>query len=244
MKTRLLLLLLAAVMMLAACEDDSTAPRRNAPLHLVKDIPPFKDNTIYEEYNDNSNGAGDYLFAGMTQGLNTGGVGKLRRALLAFAIADSLPAGAVVDSVRLTVHISKVPDNTARATTLHRVTANWGEGASDAADPGGQGTAAEPGDATWFYRIYATESWTTTGGDFIATASAQTNFGANDTFPAWASAQMAADVQGWLDTPVTNHGWIVRGDEATEQSARRFDSSEHPTAANRPALRVYYTVTP
>jgi hypothetical protein len=44
--------------------------------------------------------------------------------------------------------------------------------------------------------------------------------------------------------PNFNYGWIVIGDEANSQTARRFDSRENPTAANRPRLRVYYSVTP
>jgi hypothetical protein len=54
---------------------------------------------------------------------------------------------------------------------------------------------------------------------------------------------MKTDVQSWLNTPATNFGWIVVGDESVQQTAKRLDSSEHPTAVNRPRLRVYYTVT-
>ncbi|RMH68313.1 MAG: T9SS C-terminal target domain-containing protein [Bacteroidetes bacterium] len=34
---------------------------------------------------------------------------------------------------------------------------------------------------------------------------------------------------------------MVLGDESAAQTARRFDSREHPTEAQRPLLRVYYT---
>ena len=85
----------------------------------------------------------------------------------------------------------------------------------------------------------------TVGGDFDATASATANFTTNNSFPVWASSgQMATDVQGWLDTPATNFGWVVIGTEGTQQSAKRFDSRENPNAANRPKLRVFYTVVP
>ncbi len=214
------------------------------PVSVIVDIPPSRDNTMYEEAVDSSNGAGAYLFTGTTNGLNTGGIGKIRRALLAFAVSDSVPAGAVIDSVLLTVHISKVPNITARVTSLHRVTADWGEGASNAGNPGGQGATAQTNDATWTFRFFNTSSWATAGGDFNGTASAQTNFATNNSFPVWISAQMVADVQSWLDTPATNFGWIVIGEEPTEKSAKRFDSRENANAANRPSLRVFYTVAP
>jgi hypothetical protein len=214
------------------------------PVTVMVDIPPFRDNTMYEEGDTLSNGAGAYLFTGTTNGLNTGGIGKIRRALLAFAVSDSIPAGAVIDSVVLTVHISKIPNIIARVTSLHRVTTDWGEGASDAGNPGGQGALAETNDATWTHRFFDTTSWTTAGGDFDATVSAQTNFATNNSFPAWTSPRMVSDVQSWLDTPATNFGWIVIGEEPTQQSAKRFDSRENANAANRPRLRVFYTVVP
>ena len=32
----------------------------------------------------------------------------------------------------------------------------------------------------------------------------------------WSSAQMVADVQGWLDNPASNFGWLMLGDESTK----------------------------
>src|SRR5262249_44720578 len=44
-----------------------------------------------------------------------------------------------------------------------------------------------------------------------------------------------------LDTPGSNFGWLVLGDETTAGSAKKFDSRESTTAANRPALTIDYT---
>ena len=52
-------------------------------------LSPAKDNTIYSE-GELSNGAGTSLFAGTTGDLDNG---ALRRALLAFDVAGSIPAG-------------------------------------------------------------------------------------------------------------------------------------------------------
>jgi hypothetical protein len=208
------------------------------PQHYVKDIPPFKDNTMFEE-GDFSNGMGEYVFAGT----NAGGESPpydARRALLAFAVPDSIAAGAVIDSVRLTLRMSRtiVGDH---VVSLHRLTADWGEGISDASGEEGAGDFAATGDATWTHRFFNTDLWTAPGGDFVGTASAQQTVGAI-AFYTWSSAQMAADVQSWLDTPAGNFGWIVIGDESVERTAKRFDSLQHRTAANRPVLTVYYTV--
>ena len=220
--------------------NDALWTPRGTVVHLIKDVPAFKDNTMYQESDTLSNGQGQYVFAGKTLGLS--GSPQIRRALLAFAVADSLPATAVIDSVKLTMRVSKVPNNTARTFALHRVTADWGEGASDAGEPGGGGDAAQTGDATWLYRFHNTQNWTTAGGDFAATASAQRQLTGLGPYT-WESAQMKTDVQSWLATPANNFGWILVGDEAVQQTAKRLDSSEHATAANRPRLRVYYTVT-
>ena len=54
-------------------------------------LAPSKDNTLYEDASGNiSNGAGDYLFAGTTA---TAASGAIRRGVIAFDIAGSIPAG-------------------------------------------------------------------------------------------------------------------------------------------------------
>jgi hypothetical protein len=52
---------------------------------------------------------------------------------------------------------------------------------------------------------------------------------------------MVTNVQGWLDTPSSNFGWLVLGDETASASAKSFDSRESTMAANRPALTIDYT---
>ena len=143
--------------------------------------------------------------------------------------------------MQLTLRCSRTPSATGRATSLHLVTADWGEGASNSGNPGGTGGAAAPGDATWTHRIYPTTLWTTAGGDFAAGASATTSVGAI-AFYSWKAAQMKSDVQAWLDTPANNFGWVIIGDESVSRSARRLDSRENPTPASRPALKVFYTI--
>jgi hypothetical protein len=228
-------------------EDGNRSPVSNnavktpsgTPLHLVKNIPPARDNTMYQD-DEYSNGKGQHIFSGMNAG-NSGGPFS-RRALLYFAVADSLPAGATIDSVQLTLHMSKTIAP-AETHTLHALLADWGEGNSDATGPEGTGDLAQVGDATWTYRFFDTDLWATPGGDFVAGASASQSV-LSIGFYTWKSAGMAANLQSWLDSPATNFGWILIGNETVMTTAKRFDSRENPTAANRPKLTIYYTTGP
>jgi hypothetical protein len=205
-------------------------------VQFYKDLPAIKDNTMYSEADSLSNGAGQYLFAGKNAG------GDYRRALIAFAISDSIPAGAVIDSVRLELHMSSSGTgiDTVR---VHAVTADWGEGASNAPAGEENGVQAEANDATWGFRFYNTDAWTTRGGDFLVAESGK--LAVNDVgFYRWKSEHMKDDVQSWLDTPGNNSGWVIVSNEAGPISLKRFDSREQAVAGYRPHLKVYYTVIP
>jgi glucose/arabinose dehydrogenase len=192
-------------------------------------LQPVKDNTLYENVPDSSNGAGKYLFMGQT-GEDKGIPASFRRALLEFDLS-SIPAKAVIESVQVAFTINKVPSigATPDSATLHRLLQDWGEGASNAPGQEGQGIAAQPGDATWNDAFFDTDSWAEAGGDFEAAASASTPFGVSDpeTITFASTPGLVADVQGWARNPDTNFGWILRGDEITLQNARRMASREN-----------------
>ncbi len=205
-----------------------------------------KDNTIYSEPNGYQNlftgypsDALGYLYAGQT-GTNFGPY--LRRALISFDVAAQIPAGAIIQSAQLSLRLTKLgPSSLGSPMALHRLTETWGEGTSVNGNDVGFGAQATPGDATWVRRFFDTQSWTTAGGSFSATASAATTV----TFPTVtlaSTAQMVSDVQGWLNTPAGNAGWILRGDEATENTAVQIASVQKgPT---RPTLAVSYQSAP
>ena len=52
---------------------------------------------------------------------------------------------------------------------------------------------------------------------------------------------MAADVQEWLDNPPGNFGWLLLGNEAQNQTTKRFDSKENTDPADRPVLNIRFT---
>jgi len=206
---------------------------------VTVDLAPTHDATLYEDATGSlANGAGSFLFVG-----NTGQAGNVdgRRALLFFDVAAAVPAGSTITAVTLTLHVSKTPDATMRAIEVHEATQSWGEGASNDGANEGDGAASLPGDATWIHRFFATQTWTTAGGDFAAAASATTPVGASGTFPSFSSDPLRADVQGWLDNPSTNLGWLLRGDESITRTAKRFDSRENPSGDFRPKLSITYT---
>jgi hypothetical protein len=195
-----------------------------------------KDNTLYEDATGAwSNGIGMHFFAGKTSS------GLIRRGLIAFDIAGNIPAGAVIDSVKLRLSMSLTnTNNGAQRIELHPVLADWGEGTSNALPPGGSGVPATPGDATWKHRFFSMIFWTRDGGDFATTASASQTVN-NVGIYFWNSTPlMVADVQAWLNTPANNFGWLVLGNENASQTAKRFDTREHTSAANRPLLTVFY----
>ena len=190
-----------------------------------------KDNTLIESSTGAvSNGAGDSFFVGANND------GSLRRALIAFDLS-SIPTGSTVTSVtlRLVVNKTMVP---ARSVALHRVLSNWGEGTSNAS--GGSGAGSASGDATWIHRFFNSETWNSPGGDFSQPVSASTSVGGTGSYTWGSTANMVADVQGWVNDPANNFGWILTGDEGT-RSTKRFDSRQSPIVANRPVLTVSFT---
>ena len=200
-------------------------------------INPSKDNTLYE-YDpvdgDRSNALGFHFFAGET------GMNELRRGVLAFDIAGNIPPGAVITAASLSLNMSRTPTNTAYLMELHKLLADWGEGTSIAPGEEGDGAPATPNDATWRHRFFDTIFWSTQGGDFSPTVSASQSVGAIGHYT-WSSAQMVADVQGWLDNPASNFGWLMLGDESVIATAKRFDTRE---SASPPVLTIEFTRAP
>jgi hypothetical protein len=193
---------------------------------------PSKDNTLYEydpAEGDHSNGAGFHFFAGEN------GEGEVRRGVLAFDIAGTIPPGSTITAVSLTLNMSMTPAGP-ETVELHKLLADWGEGTSHAPMGEGDGAPATPNDATWRHRFFDTVFWTTQGGDFSATVSANQMVGGVGQYT-WSSAQMVADVQGWLDNPASNFGWLLLGNESVAGSTKRFDTRE---SASPPVLTIQY----
>lgn len=204
---------------------------------VIVNIGALKDNTLYESSTGAfSSGAGPTFFVGRTA------TGAIRRGLIAFDIAGSLPGGAIVTSATLTLNMSST---IAAATnvSLHRTLQDWGEGTSNAGVSGGGGAPSSAGDATWIHTFFDTGFWSTAGGSFAATSSATTSVAAIGNY-SWSSAALTSDVQNMLDNPGANFGWTMVGDESAAATAKRFETRESLAANLRPVLVVEYTAVP
>jgi len=200
------------------------------------DINPIKDNSIFQESGEKSNGIGSYLFAGKTNNNN------IRRALITFDIASLIPSGATITAVTLKMNMSQTATGN-QTVSLHRVLSDWGEGTSDASGEEGKGIQATTNDATWSHAFFNTTQWTNPGGDFASTSSASQTIGSNGFYTWGSTSQIVADVQNWLDNSSSNFGWILIGNESDIKTAKRFDSRENSNVSNRPLLTLTYNST-
>src|SRR5262245_24643335 len=139
-KTLLIILILALV--------------HGAAFGVTVTLAPQKDNTLFEDPKGAiSNGQGIYFYTWLT------GVAGLRRGLVAFDLS-TIPAGATVANATLSMFLSTPHAQEATINvTLHKALHSWGEGTSDAGDPGGMGAPATPNDATWLHTFYNTMFW-------------------------------------------------------------------------------------
>jgi hypothetical protein len=200
-----------------------------------------KDNTIYSQYSGNSNGSGQYFFVGRNSSNNSNSV---QRALLHFNLSG-IPAGAVITSATVTLYVGK---SAAAATgiELRKLSADWGEGTSDAAGSEGPGTAATTNDATWSQRFFPSTAWSTPGGDFSSTVSASVaSISANISSPTQitlSGSNVVSDVQQWVTNSTTNFGWLIKAtDENVDPSVKRFISRNNSTTTQRPSLSITYS---
>jgi spore coat protein A len=227
----------------------------SAAMAATEVLNPSKDNTIYEgqkgggnpeNYEDNTCGTGTNIFSGETDD------GFARRALLKFDIGAQIPTGSTINSVVLTAQVNRERDGSARTMTLHKIDIDWGESSvtdevnCDDTAGGGRGADANAGDATWLAAKHAQIGWNTSGGggDYAAVASASSTVADGQSVVAtWdgsvtGNEAMVTDVQAWLDTPASNNGWIMIGEESVLKTARRFYSRE---GATPPVLTVDFT---
>lgn len=192
------------------------------------------DATLYEsELGELANGAGEHSYAGLTFGAG------MRRALYRFDVGAAVPAGARVVEVELVLRVSRSFAGE-DLVHLHRVLASWSEGPSDAGDPGGQGAESQAGDSTWLHRRYPDQLWATPGGDFDPAPSGSTLVDYPGAYT-WASTErMVTDVQGWVDDPALNFGWLIESPSTGSRSARRFETRESTVVTWRPTLIVRF----
>jgi hypothetical protein len=208
-----------------ACNAAPVAHARTVVLN------PAHDNTLIGPNGALSNGAGPGVFCGATSEFGP------RRAVLQFAVFDSIPADSKIDHVRLRLHLNRSASG-ATEQALHRVLRSWGEAGSFSV--GGGGALADSGDATWTFAYFDSVPWTAPGGDFVPAPSASADVDSAADYLWGDTPQLVADVQAWTDHPDSNFGWILIGDEKNV-SAKRYDSRESTTPDFRPRLEIDFS---
>jgi hypothetical protein len=214
-------------------------------------IPASQDATLFGASTANNNSSsGPGMFVG------SDGMSRPKRGLIEFNIAGSIPAGATINSVSLSLVLGQVAgsDTTPRTIGLFDVTTNWAGGTNGTTGhpgPGfggtGQGFPPNIGDVTWNFSKFDTIPWSTPGGggDFSSTESAAIDVSQNlNTEYIWGStAQMVADVQGWLDGTLPNFGWLLKNDsEGSATTLRAFYTAEGAVEQGFPEFAPHLTV--
>jgi hypothetical protein len=208
---------------------------------LTVNIPASKDNTLYESTAGTlSNGAGDNFFCGRTSQSSS----YRRRGLIAFDLSAHIPAGSLINSASLTLYDSRGGNGSSTSVTLYRLNRTWTEGTSNAANNEGQGITVSGSGATWTHATYTSMPWASAGAGNTADRSftPSSSLAIGTTARAYTWTGLKNDVQAWVKTPSTNHGWILIGNESTTSTAVRFNSRTNPSTGTRPVLAVNYSL--
>jgi hypothetical protein len=141
-----------------ATPDEPAGPTPIQGATLVR-LEPDRDLVLHSDFPVKANAKGSYLFIGMTKRRD------LRRTLLAFDVAASVPAGATIASARLVLYLSRVAAlGEPLEARVHRATTAREEGPAKPIRPNeGSGAPVNEGDVTWDYIIYETVEWDVPG---------------------------------------------------------------------------------
>lgn len=157
--------------------------------------------------------AGSSFGTGQSLSVRSQSLGN-RRAFVRFDLSPcSISASATVTDAELRLVVTSAPGSS-RTHAAHRVTAAWGESTTWNTQPAVAATAS---------------------------ASSATGTSAGATV-AWTSGTLLAEVRGWVDGTLTNHGWRIS--DGTESAAVpvtvEYGAREHTTATTRPVLFIVY----
>lgn len=205
-------------------------------------IIPSADTTLIGIAPTNNNGAQPWVLCGRIQ------INYVNRGLFKFDLTW-LPTNAVIRSAAVTLEVIKVPDEPPENSTfgLHRMLRPWGEGDNVAGMFPGQGSPANAGEATYLCAFFPTNYWSAPGAaeglDFSSVESSFQMIAGLGTYQFEFTPELADDVQGWVNNPDSNFGWLLKCNrEETIFTARRFASRENLGAP--PQLEIDYVVPP
>jgi hypothetical protein len=212
-------------------------------------IRPTADTTLFESSPNDNMGGWTHVAAGTT---GNAADRTRNRGLFRFDIATVLPPGARITNATLNLEVVRIPgtmgggSSVSSTFALHRVLRPWGEGDK----LGDRGFPADPGEATWNYRLAPNLNgtggapWAVAGGssatDFSATVSASQAVAGIRKYQFGSNFNLVDDVQTWLDNPSSNFGWmLISRSENSAKTARAFGSRED--ADHAPMLTIEYS---
>ncbi|OEC01259.1 hypothetical protein GY31_13200 [Lysinibacillus sphaericus] len=164
-------------------------------------------------------------------GVGTAVGGNTVRSLLKFDLSV-VPSSTTIVSADLNLWFSSTNNNSPISINLHNVTSPW-----------------EENQASWTYaKTIPYTTWKTAGGDFSTnTIGSVKNIGTPPTNIADAMVNWKVPlnvVQGWINNPSTNYGFLLKGDNEATQIYKKFASSEQSTLNQyKPQLVVTYKTT-
>lgn len=217
---------------LASC-DAGGEPVTKRGAALVSAFAASADTFINSAVPDNNDGTSPSIYTGEN------GQAGLMRGLLQFTLPPALQGRVTVSRVTLTMitrgtGMAETMPPTAATESLQAVGVAWVEGAGfgDGSTANTVGQACGTSGATWNQPNCAGATpWA--GGTVSATVSGTATVPSSlETAVTWDSdapgnAGMVDDVQAWIDSPATNHGWRISSTtEGSMGQAQRFYSRE------------------
>lgn len=199
-------------------------------------LAPVADTTLFEVTPNNNMGRSS-LVVGAVGDFGSGGAG---RALLRFDLS-SISSDAVITAAALNFFVFKESFAANPSSfQLHRFLKPWTEGTGS----GNTGFPAQPGETTWLSQFHGSALWSqpgsASGTEYASAASSSVDILGLGAYSFASTAELVADVQGWVSGTATNHGWImISTTEDTRHTARRISPREDPSSP--PRLEVQYT---
>jgi len=120
-----------------------------------------------------------------------------------FDLAGDLPVGSTITEVMLTLNMSRTVDD-AQVIALHRMLANWGQGASDHPSNEEAKVAATTVDGTWIFRVFDSDPSSEYGGDFASAPSGNILVVGPGRYAWGSTAETVDDVQIRVNSPAAN----------------------------------------
>jgi hypothetical protein len=227
---------------------------------MLANIPSTGDDTLFQANNNDLGDPG--IFVG------TDSSSSFKDGLMAFNVS-TIPAGATITGATLDLYIGQVAGSgggsvtnsgAPRTISLYDESQAWGASTNEVGSTAfaghGQGFAANPGDATWNYAAYNSNSslatpWTSgmpanITGSSVALATTSGIPGTTSAEVQWTSAALATEVQGWVNKPSSNNGLaVVNSNSSSAQSFLAFWGAQGAANAGNglaPDLAVTYVV--